>query len=102
MAPLSHACILHCARAASIKHISLFFFLFYFYQFIRACEIFFQTEAAMTGGGRFHQLFSSGLVEPAEEELLNELRGHLHHSFQSSDATPSVITGQNATVSFNL
>lgn len=56
----------------------------------------------MTEGGRFHQLFSSGLVEPAEEELLNELRGHLHHSFQSSDVTPSVNTGQSATVSFDI
>ena len=56
----------------------------------------------MTGGGRFHQLFSSGLVEPAEAELLNELRGHHHHSFQSSEATPCVNTGQNAGVSFHL
>lgn len=60
------------------------------------------TEATMTGGGRFHQLFSSGLVEPAEAELLNELRGHHHHSFQSSEATPTVNTGQNAGVSFHL
>ena len=100
MTPLSHACILHCARAASIERISSIFF--YFYQFIRACVIFFQTEATMTGGGRFHQLFSSGLVEPAEAELLNELRGHHHHSFQSSEATPTVNTGHNAGVSFHL
>ena len=100
MTPLSHARILHCARAASIERISSIFF--YFYQFIRTCVLFFQTEVTMTGGGRFHQLFSSGLVEPAEAELLDELRGHHHHSFQSSEAVPSVNTGQNAAVSFHL
>ena len=43
-------------------------------------------------GGRFHQLFSSGLVEPAEDELLNELRGHLHYEFQIPDTTQDVTT----------
>ncbi|KAL9984267.1 hypothetical protein ACROYT_G006542 [Oculina patagonica] len=40
------------------------------------------TEATTHVGGRFHQLFSSNLVEPAEEDLLKELRGHLHYGFQ--------------------
>jgi len=40
------------------------------------------TEPTLTDGGRFHQLFSSSLVEPAEEDLLKELSGHLHHDFR--------------------
>jgi len=41
------------------------------------------TEATAHVGGRFHQLFGSNLVEPAEEDLLNEIRGHTHYGFQS-------------------
>ncbi|KAJ7348185.1 Two pore calcium channel protein 2, partial [Desmophyllum pertusum] len=40
------------------------------------------TEATSHVGGRFHQLFSCNLVEPVEEDLLNELRGHRHYGFR--------------------
>jgi len=36
------------------------------------------TEATSHVGGRFHQLFGTNLVEPAEEDLLKEIRGHVH------------------------
>lgn len=32
-------------------------------------------------GSRFHQLFSTNLVEPTEEELVNELSSHHHYIF---------------------
>ena len=61
MTPLSHACILHCFRAASIERISSIFF--YFYQFIRACVIFFSDRSNYDRGRPFSstlQLWASG------------------------------------------
>lgn len=50
-----------------------------------------QTEATSHVGGRFHQLFGSNLVEPAEEDLLNELSGHLHYGFQTQSTSENRV-----------
>ena len=63
----------------------------------------FQTEATATEGGRFHQLFSSSLVEPAEEDLLNELSGHLHYNFRiQGQSTEGVRQPGQSAVTFRL
>ncbi|XP_044172529.1 two pore calcium channel protein 2-like isoform X1 [Acropora millepora] len=48
-----------------------------------------QTDATTIEGDRFHQLFSSSLVEPLEEDIMQELRGHVHCEFQVSDQSSS-------------
>lgn len=40
-----------------------------------------ETEVTSHVGSRFHQLFSTNLVEPTEEELVFELSGHHHYAF---------------------
>lgn len=50
-----------------------------------------QTEATSHVGGRFHQLFGSNLVEPAEEDLLNELSGHIHYGFQTQSTSENRV-----------
>ncbi|PFX18288.1 Two pore calcium channel protein 2 [Stylophora pistillata] len=40
-----------------------------------------ETEVTLHVGSRFHQLFSTNLVEPTEEELVFELSGHHHYAF---------------------
>lgn len=60
------------------------------------------TEATMTDGGRFHQLFSASLVEPSEEDLLNELRGHVHHEFLITDHSNSSHFYQNSQTPVNF
>lgn len=48
-----------------------------------------QTDATTIEGARFHQLFSTSLVEPLEEDLMEELRGHVHYQFGASDQSSS-------------
>lgn len=49
------------------------------------------TEATSHVGGRFHQLFGSNLVEPAEEDLLNEIRGHIHYGILSQSTSENRV-----------
>lgn len=46
-----------------------------------------QTDATSHVGGRFHQLFGTNLVEPAEEDLLKEIRGHVHYGSYSQSTS---------------